>query len=513
VSLNGTVGTRAESPHVLASGRLGAAAVIFFALAAAAPLSVVLAVLPPAFARGAGPLLPLTFVALAVVLLLFATGYAAMAGRAPFAGAMYTFVARGLGRPAGVGAAWVALRSYQALQLGLYGVAGAAAAPMLRSWFDVTAPWWAVAAACWAVVAVAGTMRVEITSGLIALLVLGEAGVTAGFAAANVLDPADGRITADAIRPVAVAAVDRPALGLLLAAGVLAFAGFETTGAYAEEAMRPRREIRSATYTSVVFLAVLLAGSAWATSLGAGPGRIASLAQSRGAELAFDLAGARLSPWAVTLGRVMLLTGLVAAMLSLHQVIARYLFALGREQVLPGFLSRTARRTLTPRAASLTQSLVAGAAIAYFAATHSPPAFAQRLAVCGGLGILTLLVATSLATLLHLNRVPGGESGWTRFFAPVLSTVALGALGYPAFRDLPALVSVPAGWIIPAILGAVAAAGMLHGWSIRGARPIVYAGIGQAGTPVVVTPRVPRQREPGAHRPERIQSDEVHQSG
>jgi amino acid transporter len=489
----------------LASGRLGAAAVIFFALAAAAPLAVVLAVLPAAFARGAGPLLPLTFVALAVVLLLFATGYAAMVGRAPFAGAMYTFVVRGLGRPAGVGAAWVALLSYQALQLGLYGMAGAAAAPLLRSWFDVTAPWWAVAAACWAVVAAAGTMRVEITSGLIALLVLGEAGMTAGFATANVLDPAGGRITAGAIRPAGLAAIDRPLLGLLLAVGVLAFIGFETTGAYAEESLRPRREVRSATYTTIVFIAVLLAGSAWAMSLGAGPGRIAAQAQARGAELVFDLAGARLSPWTITLGRVMLLTGLLAAMLSLHQVIARYLFALGREQVLPGFLSRTGRRTLAPRAASLTQSLVAGAVIAYLAATHSPPSsFAQRLAVCGGLGILTLLVATSLAALLHLNRVPGDENAWARFFAPVLSTVALSALSFLAFRDLST-------WIMPAVLGAVAGAGMLHGWSIRGTRPIVYAGIGQAGTPVVVTPRIPRQREPGAHRPERIQPDEVSQ--
>lgn len=506
MSLNGSVG-------VLASGRLGAAAVIFFALAAAAPLAVVVAVLPPAFARGDGPLLPLAFVALAVVLLLFTSGYAAMAERAPFAGAMYTFVARGLGRPAGVGAAWVALLSYQALQLGLYGVAGAAAAPMLRSWFDVTAPWWAVAAAAWALVTLGGIMRVEVTSGLIALLVLGEAGVTAGFAAANVLDPAGGPIRPAFDLPAAFdsAAADRPALGLLLAVGVLAFIGFETTGAYAEEALRPRREVRSATYTAIIFVAVLLAGSAWAMSVGAGPGQVASLARARGAELAFDLAGARLSPWAVTLGRVTLLTGLVAAMLSLHQVIARYLFALGREQVLPGFLGRTARRTLTPRAASLTQSLVAGAAIAYFAFTGAAPAFAPRLAVCGGLGILILLVATSLAALLHLNRVPGGETTWTRFFAPVLSTVALGTLAYLAFRDLPTLVGVRPAWIVPAVLGAVAAAGMLHGWSIRGARPIVYAGIGQAGTPVVVTPRVPRQREPGAHRPERIQHDEVSQ--
>ncbi|MGX6606678.1 APC family permease [Micromonosporaceae bacterium Da 78-11] len=501
------------SPHVLAPGRIGAAAVILFALAATAPIAVVLTVLPAAFARGDGPLVPLTFVALAVVLLVFSAGYAAMARRAPFAGAMYTYVARGLGRPVGVGAAWVALLCYHALQLGLYGVAGAAAAPILRSWFHVSAQGWMVAAVCWALVAVCGTMRIEVTSGLIALLVLGEAAVTAGFAAANVLDPADGRITVGSVLPADPMAIDRPALGLLLVVGMLAFVGFETTGTYAEEAFRPRREVRSATYTTVVFIVVLLAGSAWAMSLGAGPGQVVELARARGPELVFDLAGDRLAPWAVTLGRVMLLTGLVAAMLALHHAIARYLFALGREQVLPNFLGRTARRTHAPRAASLTQSLIAGAVIAYFAGVRSPATFAQHLAVCGGLGILLLLLATSLAALLHLNRVPGNENAWTRFVAPVLSTVALGVLCFLAFRHLPTLLDVPPGdrlvWIAPAVLGAVAAAGMLHGLSLRGTRPIVYAGIGHAGTPIVITPRIPRQREPGAHRPERVQHDEV----
>jgi hypothetical protein len=38
---------------------------------------------------------------------------------------------------------------------------------------------------------------------------------------------------------------------------------------------------------------------------------------------------------------------------------------------------------------------------------------------------------------------------------------------------------------------------------LRGARPVVYAGIGLGGTAVVVSPNVPQQRTPGAHRPER----------
>jgi amino acid transporter len=499
------VGTDADLPRTLAPGRIGAAAVTFFALAATAPLAALITVVPAAYARGGGPLVPLTFVAVAAGLLLFCAGYAAMAHRAPYAGALYTYVSRGLGRPTGIAAAWITVVSYHALQLGLYGVAGVTAAPLLHGWFHLDTRWWMVAAACWLLVALCGTIRVEVASGLLALLVLAEIAVVAGFAAANVLAPADGTLAAGSIVPADPGAIDRPALGLLLAAGVLAFVGFETAGAYAEETMRPRRQSGHAAYATVVVLALLLAFAAWSVSVGAGPGQVAVLARARGGELVFDLAAARLAPWAVTIGRIALLAGLFAAMLALHNAIARYLFALGRERILPAALARTARRTSAPRTASLVQSAIA---LALLAAGYLTGLDTRRAAVFGGLGILIVLLATAWAALLYLNRVPNGEGVWGRFLAPILSTVALGALGYLAVWNLPSLLDVPPGsalvWLVPAGLAAVGGAGIVHAAALRGTDPVLYAGVGQGGVPVVVTPYVPRAREPGAHRPERL---------
>ncbi|MBM2618148.1 APC family permease [Actinoplanes sp. LDG1-06] len=497
----------------LAPGRLGAAAVAFFALAATAPIAVLINVVPAASATGGGPLVPLSFLALGIVLLLFSAGYSAMAHRAPFAGAMYTYVTRGLGRPVGVGAAWLALVCYQAIQLGLYGMVGAAAAPMLNSWFGLETQWWTVAAACWLLVALCGPIRSEVGSGLIALLVLAEVAVTAGFTAANIIDPGGGQITRATLVP---SGVDMGALGLLLVVGLLAFAGFETTGTYAEESIRPRRDPGLATYVTVAAIALLLATASWSLSTAAGAGQVTALARGRGSEMLFDLAAGRLAPWAVTLGRLMLLTGLFAAILALHHAISRYLFALGRERVLPAALGRTSRRTLAPRSSSLTQSavaalLLAGAAVAGVA---DPPLAGRRLVIAGGLGILVLLLVTSVAALLHLNQVPNGEGAYTRFVAPVLSTVALGSLGYLAFRDLGALFGVRESlWVVPLALVTVGLIGALHALILRATRPVIYAGIGQGGAPVVVTPQVPRPRaaeepqeprEPGAHRPERV---------
>jgi amino acid transporter len=234
--------------------------------------------------------------------------------------------------------------------------------------------------------------------------------------------------------------------------------------------------------------------------------------------MVFDLASERLAPWAVTLGRVVLVTGLLGAMIALQATVSRYFFSLGREAIFPRVLGRASRRTSAPRAASLTQSVLTGAALgaAVLAGVDAPGVLARRLSALGGLGILVLLLATSLAALLHLNRVPNAraEGVGARFIAPVLSTVSLGVLCYLAFRNLPALLDIrPADnliWIVPGALGAVALIGLLHAGMLRATRPTIYAGIGHGGVPVVVTPRIPRQRrknrEPGAHRPERVES-------
>jgi amino acid transporter len=526
---------------MLAGGRLGTPGVLFFAVAAATPLPVVAAAVPAAYAGGL-LVVPLGFLTVGLILLVFAAGHGAMVRRAPNAGALYAVVARGLGRPLGLGAAWVALLSYNALQIGLYGTVGAAAAPLLESRFGVAVPWWQIALACWAVVALLGIVRVEVVGWLLAVLVLAEAVVIAGFSAANVLDPAGGRIAVDTLLPGAVPDLPRPALGLLLVGAALAFVGFETTAAYSEEVRRPRRAIGRATSLAVLLLTLLYAGAAWALSVGTGRANLAATAADRGPELIFDLAAVRMSPWAVSLGRVLLLTGLIAAIVALHHTIARYLFALGRDRVLPAWLGRSARRTSAPRAASLTQSVIAGAVLAGCAYTGMDPqlALARRVGGSGGIGVLLLLTAAALAALLFLNRAPDGESAWRRFLAPGLSTVALGAVSYLALANLDHLLGVrpgdPLARIVPAAFAGAVLLGIGYGLVLRTARPVRYAGIGLGGTAVVISPSspaspaassssavpgeavpgetvpgetvpegtVPGARVPGAHRPERI---------
>ena len=74
---------------------------------------------PLAVVRGNGVALPMAFVIATAVLLSFAVGYAAMAKRVVNSGAFYTYVARSLGKPAGIASRYVATLGYAGLAMGL----------------------------------------------------------------------------------------------------------------------------------------------------------------------------------------------------------------------------------------------------------------------------------------------------------------------------------------------------------------------------------------------------------
>ena len=110
--------------------RLGVMHIVFFTVAASAPLTV-LGGATANFAVTGITALALAYIIIAVALALFAVGYAAMSRFVANAGAFYSYLAHGLGPTAAVAGAGVALVSYNAIQIGLYGLFGSATAMLL----------------------------------------------------------------------------------------------------------------------------------------------------------------------------------------------------------------------------------------------------------------------------------------------------------------------------------------------------------------------------------------------
>lgn len=116
------------------TGTLGPGAIVFMVVAAAAPLTVVAGSVPLGMALGNGAGYPAMYTAAAVILALFAVGFVAMARHVPNAGAFYSYVEQGLGRGAGLGAAFLALVTYTAVQGAVYGYLGFAVNELLVSY-------------------------------------------------------------------------------------------------------------------------------------------------------------------------------------------------------------------------------------------------------------------------------------------------------------------------------------------------------------------------------------------
>src|SRR5690606_7629679 len=130
-------------------------------------------------------------------------GYTAMARHITNAGAMYALVSHGLGRPAGVGAAWIAAAGYSVLQLSLYGLLGLQAASLLDQWTGASVPWWAAALAAWGLITLLGIGAVDLNATVLAALLVVEIAVVLLFSGSNFAHPAGGSISFAALDPAA----------------------------------------------------------------------------------------------------------------------------------------------------------------------------------------------------------------------------------------------------------------------------------------------------------------------
>jgi amino acid transporter len=468
--------------RTLASNRLGVPAVVFFVLSAATPLTVVAGVVTTGYAVTEIIGLPIAFVAMALLLALFSVGYVAMSRHITNAGAFYTYVTHGLGKPAGVGAAWMALFAYNALQVGLYGIIGAAAAPLLQQWFGIEVSWWVIALVAWAIVGTLGVLRVDINGAVLAVLLLTEIAIILIYAFSYLTIPANGEITFDTL---SIANLLEPGVGAILVLAVLGFVGFEASVVYSEESRNPRRTVQLATYVSIAIIAFVYVLSSWAMSVATGPDAIVAFSAENGPGTIFILADMALGePW-VTIGSTLFATSVLAAMISFHNTCARYGFALGRERVFASALGQTSPRSGAPIVASVIQSLIGLAVILIYAIAGWDPVLYLffTLGVTGGFGVLLLITVTSIAVIAFFAREPSGENAWRRMIAPVIAAILLVITAFFAVVEYDFLLGLPdpepLRWILPAIYVVLFLLGVWWARYLRSSRPEVYEMIGR----------------------------------
>jgi amino acid transporter len=467
--------------RALAKNRLGVPSVVFFGVAGAAPLTVIIGALSAIYAIIGSTAVPIAYVVVAGILSMFTVGFVAMSRHIVNSGAFYSYISHGLGRVVGVGAAFVALPAYSLMQIGLFGLFGSAASGILAE-FGVITPWYVCSIAAWLVITVLGLLWVDLSGKVLAVLLVLEISIVLIYDFVMVGNPAHGHVTFSQFSP---APLLTPVVGSLLVLAVAGFVGFEATVVLSEEAKDPKRTIARATHWAVLLAGALCALSAWAMSVNTGPDKIAAVAGEHRTDLVFFLVGKHLPVALVDAGYLLFLTSVFAALLAFHAAVARYQFALGREGVLPAAWGRTHPRTGAPLLGSITQSVLAIHVLSAYAVAGAEPlvyVFAW-LTTIGGLGVLILMWAASAAVIAFFAKGRRRENVWRAYIAPFLAFLLLSVVLTATIIGFGELLQVdgssPFQWLIPVLYAAVALLGFLWALIMRAARPEVYAAIGR----------------------------------
>ncbi len=478
---------------------LGVPDLVFFIVAASAPLTAVAGGQAATYLVTGNKGVPFMFIPLGIILVLFAIGYAAMSRHVTNAGAFYAYVARGLGRVWAVGAAFIALIAYNAMQIGIYGLFGVAMGAFMADKVGITLDWWWWCLIGGAIIGVLGVLQIDLNARVLAVLLILEVVIVALFDFAILADPGPEGISATGFDPGVAFGT---AVGATLTFCVASFVGFESAAIYSEEVRDPKRTVARATFIAIGLIAVFYALSSWLVGIAAGPNTMISpdlliaggFSTPDGAApdpttVLFITGADRLGAFWGDSASLLFATSLFAALLSFHNAVARYAFALGREGVLPRAMSRVHPRTGAPFVASALQTVLALGIVAIFALADADPVLKlfTWLTNLGALGVLLLMATTSFAVVGYFRRHPDAAvSAWASRIAPALAGIALLVvlvLGVLNFNVLiTSATDAPTDKmtiILPVILFGAGAIGLLLGAWFKSAKPETFARIGE----------------------------------
>jgi len=335
---------------------------LFFCIAtAAAPLTALLFNVP-VIVSGAGWAVPAAFLVATLMLLVFSVGYLEMARQVTSAGGFYSFVSHGFGQAVGLGTAAVVTLSYGVLVASLVGIFAYFASTSIDDWFGVSIPIWVLLFGTLIVNTAFLWFEIQVTARVLGAFFVGEVLVALIFAVAVLVQGGDAGLSAAPFNPLdlfgndgAEAAFGAAAPGIALFGAFWSFVGFEMAPNYGEETRTPGRVFSRATYATVIGLGLLYAFASYAFVIGYGTGGVGKgvTAQFSGdvASAYYPLTDRYVGSALTTAFEALIITSAFACQLAFFNTAARYLFALGRERILPAALGRTHGTHRTPHVA------------------------------------------------------------------------------------------------------------------------------------------------------------------
>lgn len=458
-------------------GHMGTVSLLFTVLAFNAPLAILAGFIPVVVGFGNGLGAPLAFAIVGIVVLVFSVGLNAMAARMPRPGAFYSYVARGIGRPPGLAAGFVALLTYTTLGSGTYALFAVMADHFLTTVVHVSAgPWWVWAVIGWVISTTLSLFNIDISAKVLGVAMTLEVIIVllwnirvfwVGGPEGRVMDPFPHFTSGS--------------LPLALVFCALCLTGFESLQVFREETRDPGRTVPRATYLAVAMLTVLYAVSTYAYIIGEG----ASKAISDGAADATGSVLASIHTYVSSVvsdaASLLLLSSSFAACLAIQNITARYFYALGKDRVLPARLGAVNARHGSPVVSASVSGIIM--LVVLLIPVLSGWTAQKAYTAITGIGAYTMValwVATSLAVVVFFRVRTVERIGlWHSVIAPVLSFLALGVVLVMATIHIVDIIGdsfLGHATLVVAVVVALAGAGLALWWRRRDAE--VYESIG-----------------------------------
>lgn len=419
----------------------------------------------------AGATAPLDFLIGAVGLLFLIAPMSYFASRLSSTAGFYTWVAHGLGQNLGFLTGWLVFGAYAIFEAAAQAAFGGLMDVNLSTFFGISIPggygWVIYAVASVVLVGVLGFFGIQNSIRIMAVFSSLE---ILGLIVFNVFVTAHGGKSgqdflhtftpsgADSNLIHGIAPGGLIGMGIALTLVVFSNIGFESASGYGEESRRPHRFIPLAMFGVLALTAILYIWTAYSQVIGVGVTSagtvLGNVSQAPGPF--YSLADAHVGYWFEVAIGILLTTSTWASCLAFHNVAARYLFGMAREDQIPFFsggLGKTHPRTKSPWVASVVQSVIALAFIIFLTfvvqTTLKDGTVVYALGIAGGayapaggigtyswlatIGTMTLIVVyvlTAIAAPFYARRrereLGDREFNWfTHLVGPVVGTLVM----------------------------------------------------------------------------------------
>jgi amino acid transporter len=435
----------------LKSGYLSMVEVLALSVAIVAP-TMAMAFNTAPTAGVAGTSVPLSFLIGTIAMILVGVSFVEFTRRFPHSGSVYAYTTKGFGQRTGFVSGWSLAATYFCYTAGTAALFGNFANAFL-SHLGIHIPEWLLVVIGIALVWVFSYRDIRLSTRA-ALLLEGISIIVVLILCFVIVGK--GGDSGNSLTPFSLGTVGISGVGAGMIFAVLSFAGFEGASTLGEEAKNPKRAVPLAIFGTVMAAGIFYVFVSYSEVIGFGTDHISKLSGST-APLD-DLASSYVSGSMATFVDFAALISAFACSLGSANAGSRMLYALGRDNTLPKFLSRVHPTHGTPINAVNTISILS---LVFYLVIGIFTGASNFYAYFGTIGTLTLLVAYILVTLAAVRYFQKNkDEKYSVIRHAIIPILGFLALLYPIYGNLYPVPAYPfnlfpyiaAAWIIIGIV-------------------------------------------------------------